>query len=174
MVGAADRRRALLVGARFFRLWPEECCWRFWLPEFLTACPRNCYSTCAMKVTVQDGRLVALEPVPANEATAGGPCLKGLSYAERAHSPDRILHPLRRQDDGGFARVSWDEALDEISSRLRAVRDEFGPQSVLHYAASGTKGLLNACSLAFWRRFGGCTTTYGDLCAGRRVWRPVA
>ncbi len=34
----------------------------------------------------------------------------------------------------------------------------------MHYAASGTKGLLNECSLAFWRRFGGCTTTYGDLC----------
>jgi len=134
------------------------------VPEFLTACPRNCYSTCTMKVTVEDGRLVALEPAPANEATPEGPCLKGLSYAERAHSPDRILHPLRRQADGSFARISWDEALDEISARLQSVREEFGPQAVLHYAASGTKGLLNCCSLAFWRRFGGCTTTYGDLC----------
>ncbi len=117
-----------------------------------------------MKVTVEDGKLVALEPASANQATSEGPCLKGLSYAERAHSPDRILHPLRRQSDGSFNRITWDEALNEISHRLQGVRDEFGPQAVMHYAASGTKGLLNECSLAFWRRFGGCTTTYGDLC----------
>ena len=134
------------------------------MPEYLTACPRNCYSTCAMRVTIQDGRLIALEPEPANAATPEGPCLKGLSYVERAHSPDRILYPLRRQTDGSFSRCSWDEALDTISSRLRTVRDQFGAQAVLHYAASGTKGLLNDSSLAFWRRFGGCTTTYGDLC----------
>lgn len=134
------------------------------MPEFLTACPRNCYSTCAMKVTVENGRLTALEPVPANVATAAGPCLKGLSYAERAHSPDRILHPLRRQPDGTFARTTWDAALEEITTQLKHTRDTYGPQAVLHYAASGTKGLLNSCSIAFWRRFGGCTTTYGDLC----------
>ena len=117
-----------------------------------------------MRVTVEDGRLTAIEPVVDNEATPEGPCLKGLSYIERQHSPDRILHPLRRGRDGSFARVSWDSALDEIASRLRDIRAEHGPQAVLHYAASGTKGLLNGCSLAFWRLFGGCTTTYGDLC----------
>jgi anaerobic selenocysteine-containing dehydrogenase len=117
-----------------------------------------------MKVTVTDGRLTAIEPATANEATPEGPCLKGLSYVERQHSPDRILHPLRRRPDGSFARVSWDSALDEITDKLKATRDQYGSQAVLHYAASGTKGLLNGCSLAFWRMFGGCTTTYGDLC----------
>ncbi len=117
-----------------------------------------------MRVTVEDGRLTAIEPVEVNEATPEGPCLKGLSYVERQHSPDRILHPLRRRPDGTFARISWDSALDEIASRLKKIRDEHGPQAVLHYEASGTKGLLNGCSLAFWRLFGGCTTTYGDLC----------
>jgi len=117
-----------------------------------------------MRVTVEDGRLTAIEPVESNEATPEGPCLKGLSYVERQHSPDRILHPLSRRPDGSFARISWDSALDEIASRLKEIRDEHGPQAVLHYEASGTKGLLNGCSLAFWRLFGGCTTTYGDLC----------
>jgi anaerobic selenocysteine-containing dehydrogenase len=117
-----------------------------------------------MLVTVEDGRLTAIEPVAGNAATPEGPCLKGLGYVERQHSPDRILHPLRRQPDGSFERISWDTALDEIASRLKKTRDEHGPQAILHYAASGTKGLLNGCSLAFWRLFGGCTTTYGDLC----------
>jgi anaerobic selenocysteine-containing dehydrogenase len=129
----------------------------------LTACPRNCYSTCAMRVTVQDGRLVAVEPADGNLATAESPCLKGLSYVERQHHPDRIVHPLRR-DGGRFVRIGWDEALDEITGQLMRTRDRHGPLSVLYYSASGTKGLLNRCGLNFWRRFGGCTTTYGDLC----------
>lgn len=139
------------------------------MATFLTACPRNCYSTCSMLVTVEDGRLTAVEPAPSagaspNLATPGGPCLKGLSYVERQHSPDRIAHPLRRAAGGAFERIGWDQALDEIASRLDNVRRERGPQAILHYAGSGTKGLLNECSLSFWRLFGGCTTTYGDLC----------
>jgi anaerobic selenocysteine-containing dehydrogenase len=139
------------------------------LPKFLTACPRNCYSTCSMLVTVERDRLTAVEPAPPegfapNLATPDGPCLKGLSYVERQHSPDRILHPLRRDARGGFSRITWEEALDEIASRLDGARRSHGPQAVLHYAGSGTKGLLNGCSLEFWRLFGGCTTTYGDLC----------
>ena len=134
------------------------------MPTTLTACPRNCYSTCAMRVTVEEGRLVKVEPAPENRATAEGPCLKGLSYVERAHSADRVTRPLRRRADGSFAAVSWDEALDAVASALGKARREAGPQSVLYYAASGTKGLLNGCGLAFWRLFGGCTTTYGDLC----------
>ena len=134
------------------------------MPVFTTACPRNCYSTCTMRVTVAGGRLTAVDPHPGNRATAEGPCLKGLSYVERQHHPDRLLYPRRRRPDGSFGRIGWDEALDEIAQRLAAVREAHGPRAVLHYAGSGTKGLLNECSLAFWRRFGGCTTTYGDLC----------
>jgi anaerobic selenocysteine-containing dehydrogenase len=132
---------------------------------FVTACPRNCYSTCGLRVTVESGRLRRIEPLAANAATANGACLKGLSYIERVYSPDRILHPLRRRPgSAGFERVSWDAALDEIASRLEDARSRFGPQSVLFYAASGTKGLLNGVATSFWRLFGGCTTTYGDLC----------
>ncbi len=132
---------------------------------YTTACPRNCYSTCSLRVHVEDGRIRRIEPHTANEATGGGACLKGLSYFERVHSPDRLLCPLRRRPSGGgFGRITWDEALDTIAEKLQAVRDETGPQSVLYYSASGTKGLLNTAGLHFWRLFGGCTTTYGDLC----------
>lgn len=134
------------------------------MKDVLTACPRNCYSTCAMRVTVEDNRLTRIAAVPSNRATAQGPCLKGHAYLERAHSAQRITTPLRRRADGSFAAVPWDSALEETAATLRWMRDEHGAQSVLYYSASGTKGLLNACGLAFWREFGGCTTTYGDLC----------
>ena len=133
------------------------------MPTVLTACPRNCYSTCTLAVTVEGGRLVRVEGGPGNRATPGGPCLKGLAYVERTHSPQRLTRPLRRTGSG-FAPVSWDEALDAVAGALEAARREHGPRSVLYYAGSGTKGLLNACGEAFWRLSGGCTTTYGDLC----------
>ncbi len=105
-----------------------------------------------------------LEPHPGGLATAGGPCLKGLSYVEREVAEDRILTPLRRQRGGDFAPVSWDDALTEITERLVTYRRDPGPRSVLYYAASGTKGLLNSVGASFWRMYGGYTTTYGDLC----------
>ncbi|NIU52039.1 MAG: molybdopterin-dependent oxidoreductase, partial [Gemmatimonadetes bacterium] len=92
-------------------------------------CPRNCYSTCAMNVQVEDGRIRRIEPHPGNRATPGGACLKGLSYVERVYSPDRVLHPLARKSDAsGFRRISWEEALDIIAERVVQLRSNPGPQ----------------------------------------------
>ena len=134
------------------------------VPGLTTACPRNCYSTCSMRVEIEDGRLRSVLPLDGNRATPEGACLKGLSYVERVHSPDRILYPLRRDGDGEFKRISWNEALNRITNRLVGVRDEFGPQGVFFYCGSGTKGLLNSVGPSFFRLYGGYTTTYGDLC----------
>jgi anaerobic selenocysteine-containing dehydrogenase len=118
-----------------------------------------------MRVEVENGRLRRVEPHPDNLATPEGACLKGLSYVERVCSPDRILHPLRRKPGTAeYGRISWDDALDLIVSNLTRIRDETGPQSVLYYCGSGTKGLLNSVGTEFWKLYGGCTTTYGDLC----------
>ena len=117
-----------------------------------------------MLVTVEDGRITRIEGDPQNPATGGHVCLKGISYARRYESPDRILAPLRRGAGGSFERVSWDTALGEISERLKQVRTAHGPESVLYYDASGSHGALGRLAMAFWHQFGGCTLTYGDLC----------
>ena len=117
-----------------------------------------------MTVRVEQGRLVAIDPHPGNRATPEGPCLKGLSYLERVYSPQRLLYPLRRTRTGSFEQLPWEDALDLIAEHLRSAKAQAGPRSVLYYSASGTKGLLNGCGMAFWRQFGGCTTTYGDIC----------
>jgi len=134
------------------------------MPEYITACPRNCYSTCTMKIRVTNGRLRMIEPHPGNLATPEGVCLKGLSYIERVYSPDRILYPLVKNTSGKFERISWADAFQLISSHLIRLRDKHGPQSILYYTGSGTKGILNQIGMNFWRLFGGCTATYGDLC----------
>jgi len=135
------------------------------MPVYTTACPRNCYSTCTMRVYIKNGRLRRIEPHPENLATPEGVCLKGLSYIERVYSPDRILFPLlKEKSNNEFSRISWDQAFDLLVEKLQTLKESYGPQCVLYYSGSGTKGLLNNVGLNFWQLFGGCTTTYGDLC----------
>ena len=134
------------------------------MPEFSTACPRNCYSTCSFKVHVENGVVVNIDPHPDNKATPEGICLKGLSYVERTNSKERILFPLRKNSKCEFDIISWDQALIEIASKLNFLKKEFGPHSILFYAASGMSGLTNEFSSKFWELFGGATTMYGNLC----------
>ncbi len=133
------------------------------IKTFHTACPRNCYSTCSFIVKMNGQSITSIEPQPLNKSTSEGPCLKGLSYKERAQSKDRILHPLKKVK-GKFERISWEEALNEIAERLINYKAEYGSHSVLFYAASGMSGLLNGVSSDFWRLYGGTTTVYGNLC----------
>lgn len=134
------------------------------MKEYITVCPRNCYSTCTFRVFVKEGKVVRILPYEGNQATPEGPCIKGLSYLEREYSPSRITRPLQRQADGSFRPVSTAEALDIISSRLLKARSELGPHSVLFYKGSGYSGLSNEIAESFWKLFGGATTTYGNLC----------
>lgn len=131
---------------------------------YSTACPRNCYSSCSFKVHVENSKIVNFEPHPDNLATPEGMCLKGLSYKERVYSPDRILFPLKRNKSNGFDRISWEDALDIISEKLRYYHQKFSPRSVFFYESSGMSGLLNEISTIFWKNYGGATTSYGNLC----------
>jgi anaerobic selenocysteine-containing dehydrogenase len=118
-----------------------------------------------MRVHVKDGRLKMITAQPDNLATAEGVCLKGLSYIERVYSPDRLLFPLKRiAGTAKFERITWSEVLEILSGKLAFFREQWGAKSILYYTGSGSKGLLNSVGLNFWRLFGGCTTTYGDLC----------
>jgi anaerobic selenocysteine-containing dehydrogenase len=114
-------------------------------------------------VWTDDGKVIKIDPQPLNKATPEGICLKGLSYVERVNSPKRILHPLKKIN-GEFKKISWDDALSEISGKLKYFRSNFGAHSVLFYFASGMSGLLNSVSTNFWKMYGGATTVYGNLC----------
>jgi anaerobic selenocysteine-containing dehydrogenase len=134
------------------------------MKEFVTACPRNCYSTCSFRVQVENNKITRILPYSGNLATPEGPCIKGLSYIERTYSPDRILFPKIRTPDGTFKRITTGEALDIISNRLENIRNLYGPQSILWYRGSGMSGLTNEIGYEFWKAFGGATITYGNLC----------
>jgi anaerobic selenocysteine-containing dehydrogenase len=110
------------------------------------ACPHDCPDTCAMLVTVEDGRAVHVAGDPAHPVTQGFLCAKVNRYIERTYHPDRLTTPLRRvgpKGSGRFEPIGWDEALDEIAERLGAIiRSPDGPQAILPYSYAGTMGLV--------------------------------
>jgi len=122
------------------------------------ACPHDCPDTCAIRVTVQDGRAVKVQGDPEHPPTHGALCTKVSRYPERTYHPERVLHPMKRsgpKGSGQFARVSWAEALADIGAKLRAIaaRD---PQAIVPYSYAGTMGLIQGESMAarFFHRLG--------------------
>src|SRR5664279_1482684 len=134
------------------------------MEEYVTACPRNCYSTCTFRVQVENNTIRRILPYSENLATPEGPCIKGLSYIERTHSPDRIIHPLIKTSTGKFEEIGSKEVLDKIAAKLSSIKSEYGTKSILWYKGSGMSGLTNDIGYSFWKEFGGTTTTYGNLC----------
>ena len=134
------------------------------MADFITVCPRNCYSTCSFRVFTEEGRIKRILPYSGNMATPEGPCIKGLSYLEREQSASRLIHPLKRNERGGFDKISMPDALEIIANKLLEAREKHGPHSVLFYKGSGNSGLSNDIATLFWKIFGGATTTYGNLC----------
>jgi anaerobic selenocysteine-containing dehydrogenase len=134
------------------------------MEEFVTACPRNCYSACSFRVQTENNRIIRILPYAGNRATPEGPCIKGLSYIERTHSSDRIIHPLIKNSSGKFSEIKINEALDIICFKLSTLKDTFGSHSILWYRGSGMSGLTNDIGYSFWKAYGGTTLTYGNLC----------
>jgi len=94
-----------------------------------------------MHVTVEDGRAVAVAGDPEHPITRGFLCGKVSNYLDRVYAPDRLLHPLVRED-GELRRASWDEALDRVASGLTEARERHGGESILPYSYAGTQGLV--------------------------------
>ena len=86
-----------------------------------------------MVATVDDGRITKLRPDPEHPLSKGYACPKGIAMLDVQNDPDRVLHPLKKGPDGEFHRVSWEEALADISERLRAVIERHGKKSVAWY-----------------------------------------
>ncbi|HEV3436032.1 MAG TPA: molybdopterin-dependent oxidoreductase, partial [Gemmata sp.] len=136
------------------------------MPRELTVvkavCPHDCPDTCGIVVSVDrnTGRAVELRGDKDHPFTRGFLCQKVANYLDRVYHPDRLLHPLRRtgrKGEGKFKRISWDEAVGEITARFRQIAtSEHGPQAILPYSYAGTMGKLMYGSLdrRFFHRLG--------------------
>src|SRR4051794_18611503 len=93
--------------------------------QHITFC-RICEAPGGRVAPVEGGRVERLRPDPAHPLWHGYACPKGIAMTEVQNAPDRLLHPSRR----GGERVGWDEAIAEIGTRLRDVRDRHGSDAI--------------------------------------------
>jgi anaerobic selenocysteine-containing dehydrogenase len=108
------------------------------------ACPHDCPDRCAWVVRVEEGVALSLVGDRDHPETRGVLSAKVDHYVERAYSSLRVLHPLRRvgaKGAGSFERVSWEEALDEITGRVSAIVVESGATAILGSDARGSAQL---------------------------------
>lgn len=123
-------------------------------------CSHDCPDACALRVTVEEGRVVAVQGDPDHEFTRGFICHKVARYPERVHHAQRLLTPLKRSGPKGrgqFRPIQWDTALDEIAGRFaRIAASSDGPQAILPYSYCGTMGKIQGESLdrRFFHRLG--------------------
>jgi len=122
-------------------------------------CPHDCPDTCAMLVTVENGRATRMAGDPEHPFTQGFLCTKVSRYIERTYHEGRLLYPRIRigpKGEGRFRRATWDDALHLIASRLQTILDSDGGEAILPYSYAGTMGLVQGEGMAsrFFRRIG--------------------
>ena len=140
--------------------------------------PTNCHYCgycCAFLATVEDGRVTDLVPDPSrypyDERILAG-CRRWRMNLDALDGPDRVNYPLRRAGKRGgneWERVSWDEALDDIAARLRALADEHGPETLA--------SAIGGPHASFWplhrfRQLFGSPNNMGigQICWNPRIW----
>ncbi|MFI5001526.1 MAG: molybdopterin-dependent oxidoreductase, partial [Reyranellales bacterium] len=109
-------------------------------------CAHDCPDMCSLIAHVEDGKVVRVQGDPDHPYTAGFACGKVNRDADLVNSPERIKTPLKRsgpKGSGQFKPISWDEALDEIAAKWKAIIKESGPLALLGYAYSAHQGLMN-------------------------------
>src|SRR5438105_3666414 len=96
----------------------------------------HCGARCGILVEVDPrGEPVAVKGDPTHPMSKGFLCTRGQAAIEYLDDPTRLNVPLKRVGQRGAGRwqeVAWDEALDDIASRLLAIRDASGPEAVAY------------------------------------------
>ena len=122
--------------------------------RYYSACALNCPDICAYIVEVENGRVVRLRGDPDHPYTLGRACPKGYSHVLRTYHDDRLKYPMRRDSDGEFHRITWDEAFDLIAQKMADAKSVYGPQAVGIYSGSGNDGIAPKYAARFANAFG--------------------
>ncbi len=93
-----------------------------------TVCP-YCGVGCNIQLNVLDGEIVRVTADLDRPPNYGNLCVKGRFGYEYINSPERLKAPMIRKG-GELVETTWDEALDTVAERMKAIRDEYGPESV--------------------------------------------
>jgi len=108
---------------------------------------------CGLKVYIKDGVATYIFP---REDHPYAPCAKGLSYLQALYHPERLLYCVKRtttkdSEDPKWIKISYEEAISTVASKLKEVADKYGPESVLFYSGDPKENrpMLQRLALAF-------------------------
>ena len=137
--------------------------------QFFGGCPHDCPDTCAMIYEVEGGRLVEVRGNKEHPMTRGGLCVKLKDYHDHHYNPDRVLYPLRRTGPKGsrqFVRITWDDAIAEITARWKDIIARYGSHAIMPYSYLGNEGLVQGLTAgdAFFNKLGS-TVNEKTFCA---------
>ncbi len=132
----------------------------------------NCVTRDSMVGFVEDGRLVKLEGQPDSIRSRGKICSKGAAGINQLYDPDRILYPMKRvgkRGEGKWKRISWDDALTDLSGRLKKLKDDGHPEKFMFHYGRMKGSSSKIVKSAFLGSYG--TKTIGNhtsICEGAK------
>ena len=97
---------------------------------------RICESLCGLEINTLNNEVISIKPNENHVATDGFSCVKGLYQYEMYQSPDRLKYPLKRQKDGSYSRVSWQQAIQEIGDKVKQLHQHEGADSIGMYVGT--------------------------------------
>src|SRR5688500_790325 len=110
-----------------------------------------CEAICGVEVRLEGGRIVSIRGDEADPLSRGHLCPKAVALQDLEEDPDRLRHPLRRDGDGSWREVGWEQALDEIARRVRRIQAAHGRDAVGVYL--GNPNVHNLGSMLYVRPF---------------------
>ncbi len=96
-----------------------------------------CSRNCGLVVEIENGNFTKIRGDDDHPVSKGYICQKAARLQHYQQNADRLLYPQKRQPDGSFVRVSWDEALDDIAARLVAIREKHGGNAFASVGGGG-------------------------------------
>jgi len=126
-----------------------------------TVCHTGCGMACGLLAHVKDGVLTKIEPAEFPDPRYRHICARGLATMKLVYHPDRLKHPLKRlgkRGEGRWQRISWEEALETIATRLKEIGQRYGSRSLM-WATSG----MGALDMTYASFAGCCQGTFASL-----------
>ena len=113
----------------------------------------HCSVGCAIDAVVQNGVWVRQEPVFDSPINLGAHCAKGASIREHGHGEHRLKYPMKLTG-GKWQKISWDQALNEVSQKMLAIKKESGPDATFWIGSSKHNNEQSALFRKFVSFFG--------------------
>ena len=158
----------------------------------ITSVCEMCFWRCPIVGKVQDGKIVKIEGNPKSPVNGTRVCARGNSGVQLVYDPDRVKTPLKRvgaRGEGKWAKISWDEAFDEIAHNMQEVKKKYGPHALAYFdhgaSAEFMRGIFKAMGTenftsepAFYQCVGPAALAYlstvGYVTTGTRQYNDMA